>query len=127
MLNQVVLQGRLTKDPELRKTNSQISVVSFSVACERNAKGQDGKYATDFYNCVAWRGTAELISKYFSKGNMILLNGSLQTRDWEDRNGNKRREVEILVDSVYFCEKKSSGSSGSDDFEAIPDDGELPF
>lgn len=145
MLNHITLQGRLTRDPELRRTQSGTAVASFTLAVERDAKAQDGTRHTDFIDCVAWRGTGELVSKYFSKGNMAVVDGRLELRDWTDREGNKRRNAEVNVASVYFCESKKSGSEtqthsapdwtagmpdGTADFTAMPDvddDGELPF
>lgn len=130
MINNITLQGRFTKDPELRYTNSQISVCSFTLACERDIAGQDGKRECDFIDCVAWRSTADFISKYFSKGSLAAVTGRLQVRSWKDDNGNNRRTSEILVDHVYFCGSSNGTSgqtSGKDDFVAVEDDGELPF
>ena len=128
MINRVVLMGRLTADPELKKNASDLSVVSFSVAVDR-AYSKD-KQETDFINCVAWRQTAEFISRYFSKGRLIALEGRLQTRTWTDRDGNKRYTTEVLVDQVSFTgEKKDDGGYGApkkapnverDDFAAPP-------
>ena len=102
MLNRVVLMGRLTADPELKKTTSDLSVLSFTVAVERNYSGNKDKQ-TDFINCVAWRQTAEFISRYFSKGKMIALEGSIQVRNYTDKNDNKRQAVEVLVYQEYFA------------------------
>ena len=146
MLNHITLQGRLTRDPELRRTQSGTAVASFTLAVERDAKAQDGTRHTDFIDCVAWRGTGEFVSKYFSKGQMAIVEGRLELRDWTDREGNKRRNAEVNVASVYFGESKKSGADtaanntapawaagmpdGTADFAAMPDvddDGELPF
>lgn len=106
MLNHIVLMGRLTRDPELRYTQSQIPVASFTLAVDRDRTLQDGSRETDFIDCVAWRSTAEFVSKYFSKGSMAVASGRLQLRDWTDRDGNKRRSAEVVADSVYFGEPK---------------------
>ena len=102
MLNRIVLMGRLTRDPELRRTQSGTAVVSFSIACDRDYAAQGAERETDFIDIVAWRGTAEFVEKYFSKGRMIVVGGRLQIRNWEDRDGNKRRSAEVVADSVYF-------------------------
>lgn len=116
MLNRVILMGRLTADPELRKTASDLSVTSFTLAVDRNyGKGADRQ--TDFINCVAWRQTAEFISRYFSKGRLMALEGSLQVRNYVDKNENKRQAVEVLVDQVYFAESKGASAAPS-----VPDD-----
>lgn len=113
MLNSVILMGRLTADPELKTTSSNLSVLSFSVAVDRNYQSQGQERQADFINCVAWRQNAEFISRYFRKGQMIAIQGSLQTRSYEDRNGNKRTAVEVIVDRASFCGSKSeSGASG---------------
>ena len=105
MLNRVILMGRLTADPELRKTASDLSVTSFTLAVDRNyGKGADRQ--TDFINCVAWRQTAEFISRYFSKGKLMALEGSIQVRNYVDKNDNKRQAVEVLVDQAFFAEAK---------------------
>ena len=107
MLNHIVVMGRLTRDPELRYTQSQLPVVSFTVAVDRDFGGRDGgDKQTDFIDCVAWRHTAEFVSKYFAKGSMAVVSGRLQIRDWTDREGNKRRSAEIVADNVYFGESK---------------------
>ena len=115
MLNHIVIMGRLTRDPELRYTQSQLPVTSFSVACERDFGGRDGgEKQTDFIDVVAWRSTAEFVSKYFTKGSMAVVSGRLQIRDWTDREGGKRRSAEIVADNVYFGEsKRSREESGS--------------
>lgn len=112
MLNHIVLMGRLTRDPELRYTQSQTPVASFTLACDRDYGGKDGgEKQTDFIDCVAWRSTAEFASKYFSKGRMAVVSGRLQLRDWTDRDGGKRRSAEIVVDNMYFGDSKKEGSS----------------
>ncbi len=111
MLNHIVLMGRLTRDPELRRTQSGISVVSFSLAVERDYSGQDGGKETDFIDIVAWRNTAEFVSKYFSKGRMAVVSGRLQIRDWTDREGGKRRSAEVVADNVYFGDSKKDGDA----------------
>ena len=109
MLNHIVIMGRLTRDPELRYTQAQIPVASFSVAVDRDFGGRDGaERQTDFIDCVAWRHTAEFVSKYFTKGSMAVVSGRLQLRDWTDREGNKRRSAEIVAENVYFGESKRS-------------------
>ena len=112
MLNRIVLMGRLTRDPELRRTQSGTAVASFSIACDRDYAAQGAERETDFIDIVAWRGTAEFVEKYFSKGRMIVVAGRLQIRNWQDKEGNKRRSAEILADSVYFGDSKRDGDSG---------------
>ena len=107
MLNCAIIMGRLTADPELRTTGNGISVTSFSVAVDRNYQRQGQERQTDFINVVAWRQTAEFVSRYFRKGQMIAVQGSIQTRNYEDRNGNKRTAVEIVADNVSFCGSKA--------------------
>ena len=107
MLNKIIIMGRLTRDPELRRTGSGLAVASFSVACERDWPNKEtGEKEVDFINCVAWRQTGEFVSKYFSKGSMIVVSGRLQIRNWTDDNGNKRTTAEIVADDVYFGESK---------------------
>ena len=102
MLNHIVIMGRLTRDPELRRTGSGIAVASFSVAVDRDFSGKDGgEKETDFIDCVAWRAAGEFVSKYFRKGSMIALSGRLQIRGWTDKDGNKRRTAEVVADNVY--------------------------
>lgn len=114
MLNHIDLMGRLTRDPELRYTQSQTPVASFTLAVDRDfADKNTGERQTDFIDCVAWRSTAEFVSKYFQKGSMAVVSGRLQLRDWTDRDNNKRRSAEIVVDNVYFgASKRDSESSG---------------
>lgn len=106
MLNNIVIMGRLTRDPELRRTQTGVAVASFTLACERDFAAQGETRETDFIDIVAWRYTAEFTEKYFSKGQMAIVTGRLQIRNWEDKEGNKRRSAEILADHVYFGEAK---------------------
>lgn len=114
MLNHITIMGRLTRDPELRYTQSGIAVASFTVAVDRDFQPKDGgEKQTDFISVVAWRSTGEFVSKYFSKGSMIVVAGRLQMRDWTDRDGNKRTSAEIVADNVYFGEsRRRDDSSG---------------
>ena len=112
MLNHIVVMGRLTRDPELRKTAAGISVTSFTVAVDRDFS-QDGQKETDFLDIVAWRNTAEFAAKYFAKGRMAVISGRLQIRNWEDKEGNKRRTAEILAENIYFGDSKKEDDSGS--------------
>lgn len=131
MLNHITVMGRLVRDPELRHTQSGLPVCSFSIACERDYKDAGGDKQTDFIDIVAWRNTAEFVSKYFTKGRMAVVDGRLQLRDWTDREGNKRRNAEILANTINF------GDSRPRDAEAMPqpaatagqeyEGGELPF
>jgi single-strand DNA-binding protein len=113
MLNHITIMGRLTKDPELRRTGSGIAVASFTLAVDRDftEKGSD-KRETDFIDCVAWRGTAEFVSKYLQKGRMAVASGRLQLRDWTDKDGNKRRSAEVVADNVYFADSKNTAENG---------------
>lgn len=112
MLNRVILMGRLTADPEHKQTPNGVSVTSFSIAVERNFVDKStGKRGADFINIVAWRGTADLICKYFSKGRLIALEGSIQTRNYEDKSGNKRTAFEVMADNVYFTGEKSDSTA----------------
>ncbi len=153
MLNHITIMGRLTRDPELRYTQSQTPVASFTLAVDRDFGSRDGgEKQTDFIDCVAWRQTAEFVSKYFTKGSMAVVSGRLQIRDWTDREGGKRRSAEVVVDNMYFGESRrrdgdsgdsrsnsysSYGNSGSAGKSSAPaasafaelddGDGELPF
>ena len=152
MLNRIILMGRLTRDPELRHTQTGTAVASFSLAVDRDFKSRDsGEKATDFIDIVAWRSTAEFVSKYFTKGRMAVVEGRLQLRDWTDKDGNKRRAAEVVADNVYFGDSKRDGEASgasygggyapapsysapayspapqSDFAELNDDDGELPF
>lgn len=110
MLNNCTFMGRLTRDPELRRTQNSTAVVSFTIAVDRDFKPENGERETDFIDIVAWRHTAEFVSKYFGKGSMIVVRGRLQIRDWTDKDGNKRRSAKIVADDVYFGESKRSGN-----------------
>ena len=112
MLNKVIIMGRLVKDPELRRTQSGTAVTSFRIAVDRDFKSQDGSKQADFFDVVAWRATAEFVSKYFTKGRMAVVEGRLQIRDWTDKDGNKRRSAEVVADQVYFGDSKRDGDGG---------------
>ena len=127
MLNRICIMGRLTAAPELRYTQQNTPVASFTVAVDRDYQQGGSERQTDFIPCVAWRGTAEFVSKYFTKGSMAAVSGRLQLRDWTDKDGNKRRTAEVVADSIYFGESKKRDASPDVQFEEIPDDGELPF
>lgn len=150
MLNVAVIMGRLTADPELRTTANGLSVTSFTVAVNRNFAKAGEERQADFIDVVAWRGTAEFVCKYFQKGSMIAIDGSIQTRSYEDKNGNKRKAVEIVANNVNFAESRRDGaapsnndysskpaafsepapaysSGSSEDFEEILGDDDLPF
>ena len=133
MLNKIVLMGRLTRDPELRQTQSGNSVVSFTLACDRDFAAQGAEKETDFVDIVAWRGTAEFVSKYFSKGRMAVVSGRLQIRNWKDKDGNKRKTAEIVAESVYFGDSKRDGQNASAaapasaEFTQLPDTTPVPF
>ena len=137
-LNRICLMGRLTRDPELRRTGNGTAVTSFTIAVDRDFKSQDGEKETDFIDIVAWRTTAEFVSKYFSKGRMAVVTGRLQLRDWPDKEGNKRRTAEVVADNVYFGDsKRQEGNDSSQTenaaegtyggFAEAEDDGDLPF
>ena len=126
MLNHISIVGRLTRDPELRRTNAGTAVASFTIACDRDFS-QNGEKEVDFIDIVAWKHTAEFVSKYFSKGKMAIISGRLQMRSWTDKDGNKRRTAEIVADNVYFGESKKE-SGNADDFTMLSgDDERLPF
>lgn len=145
MLNHIVLMGRLTRDPELRRTGSGTPVASFAIAVDRDFKNDNGEKETDFIDVVTWRNTAEFVSKYFTKGRMAVVSGRLQVRPWTDKEGNKRRSYEVVADNVYFGDSKKDdgGNYGSSynapgfpapamneptDFAVVEDDGsDLPF
>ncbi len=148
MLNRIILMGRLTRDPELRRTGSGTAVTSFSLAVDRDFKSQSGEKETDFIDIVAWRNTAEFVSKYFAKGRMAIVEGRLQIRDWTDKDGNKRRNAEVVADNVYFGDSKkeyggdyggapvggykAAGKAvdvepGEGEFAEIVDEEDLPF
>lgn len=145
MINMVALMGRLTYEPELRKTPSDVSVLRFQVACDRSYQRAGAERQADFIDCVAWRQTAEFISRYFHKGSMIAVEGTIQTSNYTDKNGNNRKQTEILANNVSFCGSKSESanaapaggynepapsyaSADNSDFEEIvDDDDDLPF
>ena len=149
MLNKIFIMGRLTRDPELRRTQNGTAVTSFSLAVDRDYKSQSGEKETDFIDVVAWRGTAEFVSKYFTKGRMAVVEGRLQIRDWTDKDGGKRRSAEVVADNVYFGDSRRDGDGGGSGYqpashasapaadyaapaddrfaELTDDDGELPF
>ena len=136
MLNKVFLQGRLVADPELRHTQQGTSVASYRLAVDRGYKSKDpNAQNTDFVNIVSWRNTAEFVSRYFTKGRMMLVEGRLQMRDYTDRDGNKRVAAEIVTDSVHFADSRKDGSNNEDGSlqesagfdELADDDGDLPF
>ena len=114
MLNHIIIMGRLTRDPELRRTGTGVAVTSFTVAVDRDfGKNENGEKETDFIDCVAWRQTGEFVSKYFTKGRMAVVSGRLQIRNWTDKDGNKRRTAEVIADNVYFGDSKRDGDGGN--------------
>ena len=114
MLNHITIMGRLTRDPELRRTGSGVAVTSFTLAVDRDfGNRENGEKETDFIDCVAWRQTGEFVSKYFTKGRMAVVSGRLQIRPWTDKDGNKRRTAEVVADNVYFGDSKRDGDSGN--------------
>jgi single-strand DNA-binding protein len=137
MLNKIFIMGRLTRDPELRRTQNGTAVTSFSLAVDRDFKNADGSKDTDYIDVVAWRGAAEFVAKYFAKGRMAVVEGRLQMRDWTDKEGNKRRNAEVLADSIYFGDSKKNtedrdgryGGEGrsSGFYEIDEEDEDLPF
>lgn len=133
MLNKIMLMGRLVRDPELRHTGSGTAVASFTLAVDRDYKTQSGEKETDFIDIVAWRSTAEFVSKYFIKGRMAVVKGRLQIRDWTDKDGGRRRSAEVVADNVYFGDSKrpvsDSDTQRPGEFRELPDEekGELPF
>ncbi len=119
MLNHIIIMGRLTRDPELRRTGSGIAVASFTLAVDRDFAPRDGgERETDFIDCVAWRQTGEFVSKYFTKGRMAVVSGRLQIRSWTDKDGNKRRSAEVVADNVYFGESKRDGDNAGSSYSA---------
>ena len=137
MLNKIIIMGRLVRDPELRRTQSGTAVTSFRLAVDRDYKAEDGSKQADFLDVVAWRSTAEFVSKYFSKGRMAVVDGRLQSRPWTDKDGNKRIAIEVVADSVYFGDSKrpESDTAGGpppgwdQEPQELPDEekGDLPF
>lgn len=134
MLNNIVIMGRFVRDPELRQTGSGVSVVNFTLAVDRDYKNGDEKIA-DFIDCTAWRGTADFVSKYFAKGRMAVVSGSLQSDKWEDNEGNKRTSWKVQANNVYFADSKKDGG-GTDSTYSAPafepvdvnvDEDDLPF
>ena len=113
MLNHIVLMGRLTRDPELRRTGSGVAVASFTLAVDRDFAAQGAEKETDFVDIVAWRNTAEFVSRFFTKGRMAVVEGRLQIRDWTDRDGGKRRSAEVVADNVYFGDSKRDGGDSA--------------
>lgn len=137
MLNHITIMGRMTKDPELRRTGSGVAVTSFTLAVDRDiANKETGERETDFIECVAWRGTGEFVDKHFHKGSMAVVSGRLQIRGWTDKEGNKRRTAEVVADNVYFGDSKKDATDNNvghntaptQDFQQIDSpDGQLPF
>ena len=135
MLNRCIIMGRLTRSPELRRTQSGKAVTSVTLAVDRDFKGQSGEKETDFIDIVAWSNIAEFVSNYFKKGDMAIVSGRLQSRRWEDRDGNKRTAIEIVAENIYFCGPKKSQQEQNfnqladavDKFQEIEDQGNLPF
>ena len=124
MLNRIILMGRLTHDPELRKTQSGVSVCSFSIGVDRDYKAQNGEKETDFFDIVTWRATADFVSKFFTKGRMAVVEGRLQNRDWVDKDKNKRRSAEVIADNVYFGDSRptqTEGAPGTGETDAFKD------
>lgn len=124
MLNKVCLQGRLTKDPEVRNTSNQTAVASFTIACNRQFKNEQGNYDADFINCVAWKGTATFVGQNFHKGDMIIISGRIQTRSYDDKNGNKVFVTEVIAEEVNFGGGSSKKESSSNQNESSND---MPF
>ncbi len=120
MLNHIVLMGRLTRDPELRRTGSGIAVASFTLAVDRDYAAQGAEKETDFVDIVAWRNTAEFVSRYFTKGRMAVVSGRLQIRNWTDKDGNKRRSAEVVADNVYFGDSKRDSAPAASGFDQTP-------
>lgn len=131
MLNHIVLMGRLTKDPELRRTGTGVAVASLTLAVDRDFKSESGERETDFIDIVAWRSTAEFASKYFKKGSMAAVSGRLQIRGWTDKEGNKGRNAEVVADNIYFGEAKKSDTQVSQTTQPLSmlddDDEDLPW
>ena len=129
MLNRVFIMGRLTQDPELRRTNAGTAVASFTLAVERDFKDKStGQRPTDFIDVVAWRQTGEFVSRFFTKGRMAIVEGALQIRNWTDKEGKKRKSAEVIADQVYFGDSKpQTATANTYEYEDIPDDGELPW
>lgn len=133
MLNKIFIMGRLTRDPELRRTQAGISVASFTLAVDRDYKAQDGSRQADFIDVQAWRHTADFVSRYFAKGRMAVVEGRLEIRDWTDKDGNKRRSAVVVAEQVYFGDSKKTeeappAQAAPQEYHEInDDDGKLPF
>lgn len=133
MLNKVVIMGRLTSDPELRRTTTGTPVTTFTLAVERDYKNKSGEKETDFFDCVAWHNTAEFVTKYFTKGRMAVVAGYLQRRNWKDKDGNGRTTVEIIADNVYFGDSAKNARAEPivtdvpADFDEIESEEDCPF
>lgn len=133
MLNKVIIMGRLTRAPELRRTQGGTAVTSFTLAVDRDFKSQSGEKETDFIDVVAWRNTGEFAAKYLAKGRMAAVEGRIQVRDWQDKDGNRRKTVEVVADNVYFADSnrdskpQDTPATNEPDFDEIEDDGDLPF
>ena len=118
MLNKIIIMGRLTRDPELRRTASSTAVTGFTLAVDRDFKSQNGEKSTDFIDVVAWRNTAEFLSKYFTKGRMAIVEGRLQIRPWTDKDGNNRRSAEVVADNIYFGDSKRDNAGDMGGYSA---------
>ena len=129
MLNRVILAGRICNDLELKKTTSDVEVLSFAIACERDFKDKNGEKQTDFIDVIAFKGTALFVSKYFSKGRTIIVDGRLQTRKWQDKDGNNRKSVEVIADNVYFGDSKNNNEQPTQEQPQVDlyPDNDLPF
>lgn len=129
MVNNVVVMGRLTRDPELKQTASNVPMATFRIACERDYKSRDGKRETDFIDIIAWRQTAEFVSRFFTKGRLVVVTGKMQSRNWEDKDGNKRTNLEVVAESVYFADSKRDEEKQTrpPEFVPIDEDDDLPF
>lgn len=130
-MNKVILMGRLVADPELKTTQSGLSVTQFRLAVKRRFAKADDAVQADFIDCAAWRNTAEFVCKYFAKGQQVAVVGALQTRKWQDKDGNNRYATEVVVSEVYFAERKKDAAAVQTqvggEFEEVDDDGDLPF
>ena len=126
MLNEVILMGRLTRDPDVRMTQNGTTAANFTLACERDYAPQGQDRETDFFDIVAFRNTADFVGQYFAKGQLVAVKGRLQQRDWTDKQGNKRRTTEILADRCYFAEKRQDRDASSGGFQQMPDSTPVP-
>ena len=127
MLNEVILMGRLTRDPDVRMTQNGTTAANFALACERDYAPQGQDRETDFFDIVAFRNTADFVGQYFSKGQLVAVKGRLQQRDWTDKQGNKRRTTEILADRCYFAEKRQDKDASDAGFQQMSDSTPVPF